>query len=64
MIKIEIYNKHDLTFEDYNEIMKIEDEMKFSRVNSNIIEVNNLIAVNSFWNFYVTFFLIPELQFS
>ena len=43
MLKIEIYNKHDLTFEDYNEIMKIEDEMKFARVNSNIIE-----AVNSF----------------
>ena len=49
MIKIEIYNKYDLTFEDYNEILKIkiEDEMKFATVNSNIVEVNNLIAVNS-----------------
>jgi len=26
------------TFKYYNEIMKIEDEMKFARVNSNIIE--------------------------
>ena len=61
MIKIDIYNEHDLIFEDYNEIMKIEDEMKFARFNSNIIEVNYLITANSFWNFYVTFFLIPEL---
>ena len=50
MIKIEICNKHDLTFEDYNEIMKINDEMKFDTVNLNIVrvEVNNLIVVNSF----------------
>jgi len=38
--------------------------MKFATVILNIVEVNNLIVVNSFWNFYVTFFLIPELQFS
>ena len=60
MLKIDIYNMHDLTFEDCNEIMKIEDEMKFATVNLNIVEVNNLIVVNSFWNFYVTFFLIPR----
>jgi len=42
------YNKHNNTFEDYNEIMKTEDEMKFATVNSNIVEVNNLIVVNSF----------------
>jgi len=44
---IEIY-KWDKTFKDYNKNMKIEDEMKFATVNSNIVEVNNLIVVNLF----------------
>jgi len=48
VINIEIYNKHGKTFEDYNKIMKIEDEIKFATVNSNIVEVNNLIVLNSF----------------
>jgi len=48
VIIIEIYNRHDNTFEDYNEIMKIGDKMKFATVNSNIVEVNNLIVMNSF----------------
>jgi len=46
VIIIEIYNKYDKTFQDYNEIMKIEDEMKFATVNLNIAEVNNLILLS------------------
>jgi len=47
VIKIEIY-KYDKTFEDYNKIMMIEDEMKFATVNLNIVQVNNPIVMNSF----------------
>jgi len=61
-MKIEINNKHDLILDDYNEIMKIEDEMKFATINSNDLEleVNNRIIVNSFWNFFVSFFLSSD----
>ena len=47
---IKIYtdqNKHDKIFDDYNKIMKNEDEMKFATVNLNIVQVNNFV-VNSF----------------
>jgi len=37
-----------ITIKDDNETIKIEDEMKFATVNSNIVKVNNLIVVNSF----------------
>ena len=38
---IEIFNNHNKTIEDYNEIMKIEYEIKLATVNSNIVEVDN-----------------------
>jgi len=60
VIIIEIYNKYDKTFQDYNEIMKIEDEMKFATVNLNIAEVNNLILLS--WihsEIFLAFLLIP-----
>ena len=34
--------------------------MKLPAVNLDIVEVNNLIAVNSFWNFSVPFSLVPN----
>jgi len=45
---MKIYNKHHKALEDYNKIMKIEDEIKFATNNLNIVEVSNLIVVNSF----------------
>ena len=49
-----LYNKK---IKDYNEIMNIQDEMKFPAVNTNIVEVKNSSYVNSFHNFYIKFWL-------
>jgi len=57
-----IYNKHDKTFQDNNKIMKMKDEMNFATLDSNLVEVNNLIVVNSFWNL-CDFFAYSELRF-
>lgn len=42
---------------NYNETLKIENEIKFPTIDSNIVEVNNLTFKSSFCNFYNNFIL-------
>jgi len=64
VLEIEIYNKHDLTFEDYNEIIKLEEEIRLPTINSNIVEERNFTFINAVCKIYITFSLFFKPQFS
>jgi len=42
--------------EDCNEIMKLEEEIRLSTINSNIVEERKLTFINAVCKIYVTYF--------